>query len=60
MTADSRLTMPFVSVVIPIRNERTFIARTLDGILSQDYPIDRTEILVSDGMSDDRTRQIVV
>lgn len=51
--------MPFVSVVIPIRNEEGFIARTLDGILSQDYPADRTEILVADGMSDDRTRQIV-
>jgi succinoglycan biosynthesis protein ExoA len=52
--------MPFVSVVIPVRNEEGFIARTLDSILAQDYPADRTEIIVSDGMSDDRTRQIVM
>src|SRR4026207_498248 len=50
---------PFVSVVIPIRNEGTFIARTLDGILAQDYPSDRMEIIVADGMSDDQTREIV-
>lgn len=51
--------LPFVSVVIPIRNEESFIARTLDGILEQDYPADRVEIIVADGMSDDRTREIV-
>jgi glycosyltransferase involved in cell wall biosynthesis len=48
-----------VSVVIPVRNEEAFIARTLDGILAQDYPADRMEIVVADGMSDDRTREIV-
>src|SRR5688572_9759462 len=50
---------PFVSVVIPIRNEERFIARTLDRILNEDYPADRLEIIVADGMSDDATRQIV-
>ena len=50
---------PFVSVVIPVRNEEAFIARTLDAILTQDYPADRIEIIVADGMSDDRTCEIV-
>jgi succinoglycan biosynthesis protein ExoA len=50
---------PFVSVVIPVRNEEGFITRTLEGILSQDYPADLVEIIVADGMSDDKTRQIV-
>ena len=59
MTAERTAAVPFVSVVIPIRNEQDFIARTLDAILAQDYPADRTEILVTDGMSDDRTRQSV-
>jgi GT2 family glycosyltransferase len=45
--------------VIPVRNEEAFISRTLDGILAQDYPADRMEIIVADGMSDDRTRDIV-
>jgi glycosyltransferase involved in cell wall biosynthesis len=51
--------VPFVSVIIPIRNERHFIARTLEGILQQDYPADRYEVVVADGMSDDGTREIV-
>lgn len=50
---------PFVTVVLPVRNEERFIARTLESVLSQDYPVDRTEIIVADGMSDDRTRRIV-
>jgi glycosyltransferase involved in cell wall biosynthesis len=51
--------LPFVSVIIPIRNEEGFIGATLDSILAQDYPADRMEIIVADGMSDDRTREIV-
>ena len=59
MTATASSSVPFVSVVIPVRNEEQFIGRTLDGILAQDYPTDRMEIIVADGMSDDRTRDIV-
>ncbi len=50
---------PMVSVIMPVRNEEGFIARALDQILGQDYPLDRLEIVVADGMSDDRTRTIV-
>jgi glycosyltransferase involved in cell wall biosynthesis len=50
----------FVSVIIPIRNEERFIARTLDGILRQNYPADRFEIIIADGMSDDGTRDLVM
>lgn len=49
----------FISVVMPVRNEDRFIAATLGELLAQDYPADRCEILVCDGMSDDRTREIV-
>lgn len=59
MTHPAAAALPFVSVIIPVRNEEAFMARTLDGILAQDYPADRTEIIVADGMSDDRTREIV-
>jgi glycosyltransferase involved in cell wall biosynthesis len=51
--------MPFVSVIMPIRNESGFIARSLGAVLAQDYPADRLEVLVADGMSDDDTRAIV-
>jgi glycosyltransferase involved in cell wall biosynthesis len=50
---------PFVSVVLPIRNEAAFIARGLGAVVAQDYPADRFEVLVSDGMSTDATREIV-
>lgn len=50
---------PFVSIIIPCRNEEKFIGKCLDSIIAQDYPKDRLEILVVDGMSDDGTRAIV-
>ena len=50
---------PFISVVMPVRNEATFIARSLDAVLAQDYPSERMEVIVVDGMSTDRTREIV-
>lgn len=51
--------LPFVSVVLPIRNESASIARSINSVLAQDYPADRYEIIVADGMSTDRTRNIV-
>ncbi len=48
-----------VSVVVPVRNEEGFIARTLDALLAQEFPEGQYEILVVDGESDDRTRAIV-
>ena len=55
MSAD----IPFITVVMPVRNEARFIADTLEQLRGQDYPRDRFEILVADGMSDDGTRDIV-
>jgi glycosyltransferase involved in cell wall biosynthesis/GT2 family glycosyltransferase len=49
----------FISLVMPVRNEARFIAKTLGQLLSQDYPRNRYEILVVDGMSEDGTRDIV-
>lgn len=50
---------PSISVILPIRNEEAFIAHCLTAILEQDYPPDRVEILIADGMSTDRTRAII-
>ncbi len=49
----------FISVIVPIRNEQGFIAQTLDGLLSQDYPADAFEVLVIDGESTDATLEVV-
>lgn len=51
--------VPFVSVVIPCRNEERFIGLCLESVLAGDYPPDRYEVLVVDGMSSDNTRNIV-
>jgi len=51
--------LPFVSVVLPVRNEEDYIERSLQAILVQDYPSDRMEILIADGMSTDKTRETV-
>ncbi len=44
---------------MPVRNEGTFIKRSLGAVLAQDYPTDRMEIFVIDGMSTDETRDEV-
>ncbi len=51
--------VPFVSIILPIRNESTYIKRGLFSILSQDCPIDQIEVLFVDGMSTDDTRKII-
>ena len=51
--------MKKISVIIPCRNEEKFIANTLDSIINGTYPLDNMEILVVDGMSNDKTREIV-
>jgi len=50
---------PLVTVVMPIRNEGAFLARSLGSVLAQDYPADRLEVIVADGMSDDGTREAI-
>lgn len=45
--------LPFVSVIIPMRNEQAWIDRCLGSVLAQDWPADRMEVLVADGLSTD-------
>ncbi len=51
--------LPLVSVIMPVRNEAAYIERSLGSVLGQDYPADRLEILIVDGMSSDGTREYV-
>ena len=50
---------PLVSVIMPVRNEESFIHRSLGAILKQSYSKDLMEIIIADGMSSDNTRQII-
>lgn len=51
--------LPFVSVILPTRCEEKYIESCLLSMVSQNYPVYRMEVLVVDGMSEDRTRSIV-
>ena len=51
--------MPYVSILVPCRNEGKWIGPCLDSILANDYPGERLEVLVVDGMSSDETRSVV-
>ncbi len=49
--------LPSISFVMPVRNEASFIERSLGAVLEQDYPADLMEVIVADGMSTDDTRR---
>jgi len=42
---------------MPVRDEGAFFEKSLGSVLAQDYPSDRLEIIVADGMSVDGTRE---
>lgn len=50
--------LPFATVIVACRNEEKYIQACLDSLIAQDYPKDRMEIFVVDGMSEDRSRAI--
>lgn len=50
---------PFISVIVPCRNEGRFIGACIRSILANDYPRNRFELLVVDGMSTDETRSVL-
>ena len=50
---------PMVSVVVPCRNEKNYIATCLQTILRQEAIPGGLEVIVADGMSDDGTRSVL-
>jgi glycosyltransferase involved in cell wall biosynthesis len=51
--------LPFVTVIIPTRNEVKHVAECLTSIVDGTYPHPSMEILVVDGESDDGTPEII-
>lgn len=47
---------PFISILLPIRNESAFIQQGLCAILAKDYPVDHMEIIIAEDFSADDTR----
>ena len=51
--------LPFISVILPVRNEQPFIEATLSDLLRQQYAPQRFELIVVDGESTDQTCKVV-
>lgn len=54
-----RFDLPMVTVVIPMKDERDYIAKCLESLINQDYPKTLMEIIVVDGGSTDGSLEIV-
>lgn len=52
--------IPFVSIVVPMRNEAEFIFNCLTSLMTQDYPHNRFEVIVVDGRSTDDSKELVL
>lgn len=50
---------PTVSILIPCFNEEDFIEAVIQNILEQDFPQEEMEVLFLDGMSTDKTVEII-
>ena len=47
--------LPFVSLIIPTLNEEEYLEQTILSLLSNDYPSNKFELLIVDGLSKDNT-----
>ncbi len=50
---------PFVSIIVPCYNEEATIRHLLDAVLAQTYLRGQMELVISDGLSTDRTRAVI-
>ena len=51
--------MKEVTIICPIYNEERFIETCIQSVLAQDFPIDKWELLLVDGGSTDKTRELI-
>lgn len=49
---------PFISVVIPARNAEQLLPSCLESLNNLDYPREKFEVIIADGLSCDNTRKI--
>ncbi len=50
---------PKVSVIIPCFNEEKTIRLVLESLLGQTFPREQMEVVIADGMSTDKTREVI-
>ncbi len=51
--------LPFISIIVPCYNEESTIQHLLEAVLAQTYPHAQMELVISDGMSTDKTREVI-
>lgn len=51
--------LPYISVIVPVRNGGETVERTLKSLEEVHYPKDRIEVLVVDNLSDDNTLSLL-
>ena len=49
---------PMVSIIIPVRNDAGLLENCLQSISELDYPKERVEVVIADGMSTDRSIEV--
>ncbi len=49
----------FVSIIVPVRNEKDFISNLINSILEQDYDKELLEVFLIDGLSTDGTSELI-
>ena len=49
---------PLISVIIPVKNQAALLSLCLDSLRQLDYPKEKIEIIVVDGLSTDDTRDV--
>ncbi len=52
------LDQPLLSIIIPVKNEERILDECLKRIRALDYPPELIEVIIADGLSSDRSREI--
>lgn len=50
---------PTVSIIVPCYNEQATIRGLLDAVLAQTYPLEKVDVVISDGLSTDGTHAVI-
>ncbi len=50
---------PSISIIVPCYNEEATIGLLLNAILQQTYPRRELEVIIADGLSEDKTRDVI-
>lgn len=54
-----KINQPLVSVIVPCKNEEKYIGKVIENIINQDYPKELLEVFIIDGISTDKTVDII-